>query len=1086
MADREVIRIRPTLLVGLGGTGGDVLLRIRRRFYEKFGNLEEFPIVSYLWIDTDRSEKHILAKEVEQFARFTPAERLVCMVKDTAAIVNRLDLPEHQNIRDWWYPGLSKLGEVVDGAGQIRPYSRLAFYKNYTQIRDGVAHARSRVRDPLNHDRMANSPVLKRLGVLPDVDFAAPTNVYLVASIAGGTGSGMLLDVAFLLKEMLGSSSVMAHLVFPGHFGVITSERMKANAYALLKELNYYQYGDVQFQANWDPNAAKGMPVPPFGFCYVYDNVNAAGNEVGSGAASQELIFETLAESVFKDFTHGKFASEKRSARENLKKELDQTKSVNYSKFSQKFPTRFQSQGFASLSVPHHRIVTACAYRLAAEVIDLWGGFQGAGVAQGALPRDLAEKALPELGLVESDGARRHDLLFALLDGEGGADSTRGEGPQGLFGHLQAWARGVCRDVERGVPAQQRRALRDWIEEQLGKERERLRAEEAHPEPERWGHYPRTMRGNADRLVKLKGDRIREWAFNLVDDRGESLDYLDALMRELARHLETTAKDLETRRDRVEEDLKKAEKTLESRMAEVTRHQKRGNLDGRRAMILEYLTQRATEAMVGSSRQPGVLWCEVQRRVYTEGARTARELARKVAGTERPDGTWGGGLLEQFSRMRGQLETLSREFRERCNYFSRKETLPQSVVLYEPEDVEKLYYPGYVKGRDDVRAVSKLVLESLERRVSGLAEDFESGNAERWREALLAVARQHFSRIPTDFHVLKLFKQRSDEQTWKNRLRDLYNRSAFWAQAGAIPDHFKLRPDQQMRIIGLPGPSARMSATEAAEVTEQLERVKSFLRNEFGDGVASFTEVPEPGEILFYQEVAGMTVNYSARVNDLRSSYLKEYGQGEALHIDRRDSKFADLALLNDAEQEALLEARRAFLLGCLFDVLKFQDGHYVFLDRQGILEFPHPLGDRASAVVRLTSGAPLRRSLVGAVEQRRRTVLDGDAEGLVGYYALLGLYRLRAYGSRLGSIASEDELDFEEMLTVKVLLGEERDVERTAAGRGLGVEELQKRGAALARDPQAAFHVRPDGQMALRQRADDGPSLAGVATPRA
>ena len=1068
MAEREVIRIRPTLLIGLGGTGGDVLLRIRRRFYEKFGSLEEFPIVSYLWVDTDRSEKHILAKEVQEFARFTPAERVICMVKDTAAIVNHLDLPEHQNLRDWWYPGLNKLGEVVDGAGQIRAYSRLSFYKNYAQIRDALDQARRRVREPRNSERMASSPILKRLELLPDVDFSAPTQVYLVCSIAGGTGSGMLLDFAFLLKEMLGQSSVMAHLVFPGHFGVVTSDRMKANAYALLKELNYYQYGDVQWDANWDPNRQSLLPVPPFGFCYVYDHVNAVGNEVGSGAASQELIFETLADSIFKDFTHGKFASEKRSARENLKKELDLTKAVNYSKFSQRFPTRFQSQGFTSLSVPHHRIVTACSYRLAAEVIDLWGGLQSGGVAQGGLPRFLKERALPDLGLVEDDGTRRHDLLFALLDGEGGADASRGGGSQGLFSHLEKWGRGVLQDVKRGVPGQQRRLLRDWLEEQLGRERERLRAEEHHPEPERWGHYPRTMRGNAERLLKDKQDRIREWAFQLVDDRGESLQFVDAILRELATHLQGLAKDLDGKRERLDEDAKRAEAALEATLKEVARYQRRSGLDGRTGTILEYLALRATEALVGSSRQPGVLWCEVQRRVYAEGARVARELGRLVVGLERPDGTVSGGFLDRFSRMRGQLEALGREFRERANYFSRKESLPHSVLLYEPEDVEKLYYPWYVKGPEVVREVSKEALKELERRISGLAEDFDAGNTDRWREALLTAARKRFASVPSDFHVLRLFKQRTDEQGWKRCLRDLYQRSAYWAQPGAIPDDFKLRPDQVMRMVGLPGPTPGMGPAESSEVLEQYERVKNFLRVEFGDKVASFTEVPEPGEILFFQEAAGMTVNYSGRVHDLRSAYLKEYGKGEQLHIDRRDSKFADIALLTEAEQEVLLEARRAWLLGCLFDVLKFQDGHYVYLERQGINEFPLPLGDRAAAVVKLTSATTSRQGLLQVVEGRRRAVLDGDAEGLVRYYALLGLYSQDAYGSRRGKVQSEDELDFGEMLTVKVLRAEEKEVERVASSRTLSLEDLRNRGQAIAQAPEQHFHTRPDGQLAL------------------
>ena len=44
--------VAPTLLIGLGGTGKDVLLRIRRMFYERHGKRADgsigFPIVGYL------------------------------------------------------------------------------------------------------------------------------------------------------------------------------------------------------------------------------------------------------------------------------------------------------------------------------------------------------------------------------------------------------------------------------------------------------------------------------------------------------------------------------------------------------------------------------------------------------------------------------------------------------------------------------------------------------------------------------------------------------------------------------------------------------------------------------------------------------------------------------------------------------------------------------------------------------------------------------------------------------------------------------------------------------------------------------
>src|ERR1035441_6959172 len=48
--------IRPTLYIGLGGTGKEVLLRLRRRFYERFRDGVP-PCTRFLWLDTDTRDK---------------------------------------------------------------------------------------------------------------------------------------------------------------------------------------------------------------------------------------------------------------------------------------------------------------------------------------------------------------------------------------------------------------------------------------------------------------------------------------------------------------------------------------------------------------------------------------------------------------------------------------------------------------------------------------------------------------------------------------------------------------------------------------------------------------------------------------------------------------------------------------------------------------------------------------------------------------------------------------------------------------------------------------------------------------------
>jgi hypothetical protein len=74
--------LMPTILIGLGGTGKEVLLRLRRQFVEKYGSLNDFPIISYLYIDTDNapSEESGLARERDFLINeidFLPSEKSI-------------------------------------------------------------------------------------------------------------------------------------------------------------------------------------------------------------------------------------------------------------------------------------------------------------------------------------------------------------------------------------------------------------------------------------------------------------------------------------------------------------------------------------------------------------------------------------------------------------------------------------------------------------------------------------------------------------------------------------------------------------------------------------------------------------------------------------------------------------------------------------------------------------------------------------------------------------------------------------------------------------------------------------------------
>ena len=50
--DKLDFPVVPTLFVGLGGSGKEVLLRIRRRFFTKY-RVPRLPMTRFLWLDTD-------------------------------------------------------------------------------------------------------------------------------------------------------------------------------------------------------------------------------------------------------------------------------------------------------------------------------------------------------------------------------------------------------------------------------------------------------------------------------------------------------------------------------------------------------------------------------------------------------------------------------------------------------------------------------------------------------------------------------------------------------------------------------------------------------------------------------------------------------------------------------------------------------------------------------------------------------------------------------------------------------------------------------------------------------------------------
>ena len=165
----------------------------------------------------------------------------------------------------------------------MRALGKFAFTANYPQIKTAFQYAKQKI---VGHEKF----MLDRW----QVELDKGINIFVVCSFSGGTGSGMFLDLAYNLRDWIPASEIpqsSAYLMLPGAFSGL-GDRVVANAYSALMELNHYSRNDTRFEAQYSVSGSdrissnSGQDVP-FNFCYLVGNSNDKVTlpTIGSGAS---------------------------------------------------------------------------------------------------------------------------------------------------------------------------------------------------------------------------------------------------------------------------------------------------------------------------------------------------------------------------------------------------------------------------------------------------------------------------------------------------------------------------------------------------------------------------------------------------------------------------------------------------------------------------------------------------------------------------------------------------------------------------------------------------------------------------------
>jgi hypothetical protein len=346
----------PTLIIGLGGTGQKVVRRVKRRLREAYGDV---PIIRYLVVDTDSTANQPGEEPLEDY------ERVEIRGFDLNQVVENLEM--YPSIREWWPSPDLKPGFIRGGSPQqMRCAGRLALFSKYSDFIQKLREATGALAEIENADSTERMSTPQRRYIVERGAEGVPlmAKVFIILSLCGGTGSGILLDVVYLCRYLLRGLhpiiNVMA--VLPTVLDTVPTikrtsiirDKNRANTYACLKELDHF-ISNPRWVCLYPDGVRVEVSSPPFDFMYMVDLRNQRGERLNS----IDDICEMIASAIF-------LSTGLPTAREMERQ--DTISHTTLARIQGKFRA-FSSVAATSLIFPKERILDYCSARMAEALI---------------------------------------------------------------------------------------------------------------------------------------------------------------------------------------------------------------------------------------------------------------------------------------------------------------------------------------------------------------------------------------------------------------------------------------------------------------------------------------------------------------------------------------------------------------------------------------------------------------------------------------------------------------------------------------------------------------------------------------------
>ncbi len=274
------------LFIGLGGKGSSTVASIKTNIYKKFKCPEgktHPKNFEYLVIDTDKNELDKLCTggfgEVGLSA--SPIDLEACQLYDSSAAKklksgNHHLIPEY--INEWLNPQIQ--AELQgNGASGIRQAGRYLLFGE-----DAFQKLRNALYNKLQslHNQIVDSAKEELI-------------VYIFAGVGGGTGSGTVIDIPYIVRKICGDNAwavkVYGYIFLPDAYPVTAKgTHIKYNSYAALKEIDsLMNLGVMDGAAHYRATYMPGFEVDSVE--HIFDSCVLVSGKRGNGLVKEPEKF---------------------------------------------------------------------------------------------------------------------------------------------------------------------------------------------------------------------------------------------------------------------------------------------------------------------------------------------------------------------------------------------------------------------------------------------------------------------------------------------------------------------------------------------------------------------------------------------------------------------------------------------------------------------------------------------------------------------------------------------------------------------------------------------------------------------------